>query len=203
MPGSFTSGWHLHQSLGDLDTGDNLFVGDDDQLLADAGQHYLAGLLAHGAESCLLTTPTVTGFKRYQPDSLAPFRISWGAQSRGAMLRLVGQPGDPGTRIENRVGDSAANPYLYVASQIISGRAGLDAKEPPPPSADSPYEESAGARLPSTLGEAIDLFDRSELYRSLLGAEFVDYLVGIKRAEWSRFLSTVTDWEHNEYGELF
>ena len=219
VPGSFTSGWHLHQSLVDGDDGTNLFAlppgapsgapsgaplgPTSGSPLADSGRHYLAGLLGNAAESCLLTTPTVTGYKRYRADSLAPLRASWGSQNRGAMLRIIGRSGDPATRIENRVGDPAANPYLYLTSQMVSGRLGLDAKEEPPPSADSPYGEEAGPRLPTYLGQAIDRFDGSAVYRTALGDPFVDYLVGIKRAEWNRFLSTVTDWEHEEYMELF
>lgn len=215
VPGSFTSGWHLHQSLIDDDSGSNLFArsggdspesgtaADTESVLTDPGRHYLAGLLANAAESCLLTTPTVTGYKRYRAESLAPLRASWGSQNRGAMLRVIGHAGDPATRIENRVGDSAANPYLYIVSQIVSGRLGLEAKDEPPPSADSPYGQEAGPRLPTDLGQAIDIFDQSDAYRTALGDRFVDYLVGIKRAEWTRFLETVTDWEHEEYSELF
>ena len=206
LPGAFTSGWHLHQSLVDTGTGANLFVTSDsrsDSVLSEPGRWYLAGVLAHAAESCLLTTPTVTGYKRYRPDSLAPFRASWGQQNRGAMARVIGRPGDPQTRIENRVGDSAANPYLYLASQMVCGRQGLQAKEEPPSPADSPYEEAAGPRLPTNLGQAVDTFAESRLYRSALGSEFVDYLAGLKRAEWNRFLATVTDWEHDEYFDLF
>ncbi len=211
VPGSFSSGWHLHQSLVGVDDDTNLFARADrdptssasDAVLSDCGRHYAAGLLAHAAESCLLTTPTVTGYKRYRPESLAPLRASWGSQNRGAMLRIIGAHGDPGTRIENRVGDSAANPYLYLVSQMVSGRLGLEAKEEPPAGADSPYGDEAGPLLPTDLGQAIEHFDGSEAYRTALGSRFVDYLVGIKRAEWNRFRSTVTDWEHREYGELF
>lgn len=211
VPGSFTSGWHLHQSLVDTDDGTNLFTrrspapagSSAESVLTDLGRHYLAGLLGNAADSCLLTTPTVTGYKRYREESLAPLRASWGSQNRGAMLRIIGRHGDPATRIENRVGDPAANPYLYLASQIIGGRLGLEAKEDPPPPADSPYGEDAGPRLPTDLGHAIERFDASTVHRSALGDTFVDYLVGIKRAEWARFLATVTDWENEEYLELF
>lgn len=208
---SFTSGWHLHQSLADPATGANRFATDPAaeanrpgaSPLSGIGEQWVAGLLAHAAESCLLTTPTVTGYKRYRPQSLAPDRIAWGTQHRGAMLRIVGAAGDPATRVENRVGDSAANPYLYVASQLVSGLAGIEAGEGPPPITESPYEPDAGPRLPRTLGDAIDAFDASARYRAVLGDEVVDYLVTLKRAEWDRFLSTVTDWEQREYLELF
>jgi len=201
---SFSSGWHLHQSLVDAETGDNVFVPSvGDHLISTLGSHFVSGLLAHAAESCLLTTPTVTGYKRYRPESLAPDRVAWGREHRGAMLRIIGGIGDPSTRVENRIGDSAANPYLYLASQMVSGLAGLDAGEMPPPSTDSPYDKAAGPLLPRNLGEAIDAFEPSDLYRTALGDELVDYLVTLKRAEWNRFMSTVTDWEQRVYFELF
>ena len=68
---------------------------------------------------------------------------------------------------------------------------------------DSPYDADSGDLLPRSLGDAIEAFDRSSLYREALGSEFVDYLVGLKASEWRRFLSTVTDWEHKEYFEMY
>ncbi|MEM9889895.1 MAG: glutamine synthetase family protein [Actinomycetota bacterium] len=204
FPASFTSGWHLHQSLVDSSSGANAFTTDEPgRLLSDVGRHHLAGLLANAAPSCLLTTPTITGYKRYQPAALAPFRATWARQNRGAMLRLVGGGADPATRIENRVGDSAANPYLYVTAQLTAGLAGIADKADPPAATDTPYEAEAGPALPTTLGDAITAFSGSEVFREALGDGFVDYLAGIKQAEWDRFLRTVTDWEHTEYLELF
>ncbi|MFV2040284.1 MAG: glutamine synthetase family protein, partial [Acidimicrobiales bacterium] len=173
---SFTSGWHLHQSLVDTKTDTNVFPPEDgDHLLSEVGSHFVSGLLAHAAESCLLTTPTVTGYKRYRPESLAPDRITWGAEHRGAMLRVVGGIADPATRVENRIGDSAANPYLYLASQMLSGLAGIDAGQAPPPPSESPYDAAAVPLLPRNLGHAIAPFESSEFYRAPLGNDFVVY----------------------------
>src|SRR5207253_8091257 len=115
LPNIMSSGWHLHQSL--RKNGVNAFVSDKEDL-SETGKQYLAGLLAHARASSALSTPTINGYKRYRPYSLAPDRVVWGKENRGAMLRVVGGPGDPGTRIENRIGEPAANPYLYFASQI-------------------------------------------------------------------------------------
>jgi glutamine synthetase len=204
IAGSFSSGWHLHQSLVDRTSGRNLFsTPDDDELLSPLGGRYLAGLLAHAPESCLLTTPTVTGYKRYRPMSLAPDRIAWGREHRGAMLRIIGAPDDPATRIENRVGDSAANPYLYLASQMLSGLDGIHTGDDPPPPTETPYDAEAGPRLPRDMGQAIGAFGSSDFYRRTLGSEFVDYLVTLKRSEWERYSQSVTDWEQGEYFELY
>ena len=120
VPNLFSSGWHLHQSLRETKSGKNAFAPkDDNEPISAIGRHFIAGLLKHARASCLFTTPTINGYKRYKPYSLAPDRAIWGRDHKGAMLRVVtGGAGDPGTRIENRVGEPAANPYLYMASQV-------------------------------------------------------------------------------------
>ena len=113
-----------------------------------------AGLLEHARASAVFTTPTINGYKRYRTYSLAPDRAIWGRDNRGVMIRVLGGPGDAATRLENRIGEPAANPYLYMASQILSGLDGVDRKLDPGPSADTPYETKA-ALLPKTLREAV------------------------------------------------
>jgi glutamine synthetase len=116
---------------------------------------------------------------------------------------MIGGPLDPASHIENRVGESAANPYLYFASQILSGLAGLDGKMDPGPAVDTPYAADA-RRLPRSLVEAIAEMRGSELLRRQLGDRFVDYFLTIKEYELHRFLSDeVTDWEQREYFEAF
>ncbi len=199
----FSSGWHLHQSLVDRQTGANAFVSDDPQhLLSPLARHYVGGILNHARASSVFTTPTINGYKRYQPHTLAPDRVVWGRDNRGAMIRAVGTPGDPATRVENRAGEPAANPYLYMASQILSGLDGLHSRADPGAASDEPYSADA-ERLPASLMEAVGHLRQSDFYRSQISDLFVDYLVTIKEAEIARFLSSVTDWEHREYFEMF
>jgi glutamine synthetase len=199
LPNVMSSGWHLHQSLNR--NGANAFVSDE-QDLSEVGKHYLAGLLAHARGAAALCAPTINGYKRYRPYSLAPDRVIWGKENRGAMLRVIGAPGDPGTRIENRAGEPAANPYLYFASQIHSGMDGLARKMALPPSADTPYEAEAEP-LPRTLQEAVDCLRQDQVLRQGLGAAFVDYYCRIKEAEVARFNLEVSDWEQREYFDLY
>jgi glutamine synthetase len=170
--------------------------------LSETGEHYLAGLLAHARGMALFCTPTANGYGRFRPNALAPQAVLWGRDNRGAMLRVIGECGDAATRIENRIGEPAANPYLYMASQILSGLDGVDRKLDPGPSADTPYETRA-ALLPKTLREAVSALDDDPFFRDALGAEFVDYYVHIKNAEIERFQAEVSDWEHREYFEMF
>jgi glutamine synthetase len=204
LPNIASSGWHLHQSLLDARTGQNAFVSSDErELLSACGRHYVAGLLENARAACLLAAPTINGYKRYRPYSMAPSRIVWARDNRGAMIRVIGAPGDPGTHLENRIGESAANPYLYFVSQIIAGQDGMTRRLQPPAAADAPYESSA-RMLPASIVDAMGELRQSALFRAELGAEFVDYLLTIKEHEVHRFLSEeVTDWEQREYFELF
>jgi glutamine synthetase len=203
LPNLFASGWHLHQSVVSRANGENAFMnkGGEDVLSA-FGRHYLGGLLQHARTSAVFTTPTINGYKRYRSYSLAPDRAIWGKDNRGVMVRVLGGPDDPATRLENRIGEPAANPYLYMASQILSGLDGVDRALDPGPSADTPYETEA-APLPKTLREAVDALKDDPFFRDALGAGFVDYYVHIKNAEIERFQAEVSDWEQREYFEMF
>ena len=203
IPNTFASGWHLHQSLIDSKTGKNAFIpGTQDDCLSDIGKAYLAGLLEHASASCILAAPTINAYKRYRPQTLAPDRIQWGRDNKGAMLRVLGGMGDPATRIENRVGEPAANPYLYIASQVLSGLAGIHQRYPLPAPVEEPYNSTA-QRLPRSLFQALLYFQESAFYREQFGDNFVNYYATIKQAELDRFLSEVTDWEQKEYFEMF
>ncbi len=217
LPNVFASGWHLHQSLVARDGGANAFMAKDivakdtmgkdiskdgSEPLSALGKSYLAGLLAHARASAVFSTPTINGYKRYRTYSLAPDRAIWGRDNRGVMIRVLGGEGDAATRLENRIGEPAANPYLYMASQILAGLDGVDRKLDPGPSADTPYETKAEP-LPKSLREAVFALNDDSFFRSAFGEKFVDYYVHIKNAEIERFQAEVSDWEHREYFEMF
>ncbi|WP_233838163.1 glutamine synthetase family protein [Paraburkholderia sp. ZP32-5] len=203
IPNVVSSGWHLHQSLVNVGDGCNAFIpADGSASLSTTGQHYLAGLLAHAKGATALSTPTINGYRRYRPYSNAPDRAIWGCDNRGVMLRVLGGANDPATRVENRVGEPTANPYLYFGSQVLSGLDGLRRKLALPPSADTPYETHAEA-LPRTLADAIDALRADECLREGFGSAFVDYFCELKEAEINRFNLEVTEWEHREYFETF
>lgn len=213
LKGYYSSGWHLHQSLADARTGANVFVSGA-ALLSALGESYLAGLLAHAAPSTVFATPTVNGYRRYRPNSLAPDRAGWGYDHRGAMIRVIGGHGDPATRLENRLGEPAANPYLYFASQIVAGLDGIERGLAPPPRDDDPYTAERAA-LPRSLDAALAALEGSALFRAQLGDLFVDYFLKLKRSETGRFAQWLaqqpgrgagdepTEWEHNEYFDFF
>ncbi len=203
IPNVVSSGWHLHQSLVHVAGGTNAFMPTDPGApLSVTGQRYLAGLLAHAQGATALSTPTINGYRRYRPYSNAPDRAIWGCDNRGVMLRVLGGANDPATRVENRVGEPTANPYLYLGSQVLSGLDGLRRKLELPPSADTPYETQADA-LPRTLSDAIAALRADDCLREGFGSAFVDYFCKLKEAEIDRFNLEVTEWEHREYFETF
>ncbi|MGX9961892.1 glutamine synthetase family protein [Roseomonas sp. F4] len=199
IPNVMSSGWHLHQSL--VKDGRNAFIGEG-TLLSETARHFLGGLLHHARAASAFSTPTINGFRRYRPMSLAPDRAIWGIDNRGVMVRALGAPGDAATRLENRVGEPAANPYLYLASQLAYGLEGIAARRDPGPPADTPYDTEAPL-LPRSLAEAITALEDSAAARDAFGAGFIDYFARMKRAEIARFEAEVSEWEHREYFELF
>jgi glutamine synthetase len=199
-----SSGWHLHQSLVDAKSGLNIFMRNTPQAdtqahdarhtLSDVGAHYLAGMLKNAQGMTVMCTPTVNGFGRFRPHALAPQSVLWGRDNRGAMLRVIGQAGDNATRIENRLGEPAANPYLYMAAQIHAGLQGMEEKLIPPLATDSPYGNGdmtsmdQTVRIPNNLDDALLALQENPAMREGFGAEFLRYYSRIKNAEQKRFV---------------
>ncbi|HET7849656.1 MAG TPA: glutamine synthetase family protein [Pseudolabrys sp.] len=208
LPNIFSSGWHLHQSLIDRRLKSNAFLSSGRDGLSAVGLGYLAGLLAHARGAAAFATPTINGYKRYRPYSLAPDRAIWGRDNRGVMVRVLGQPGEASTHLENRVGEPAANPYLYMASQIYAGLDGIARKLAPGPSADAPYETKAEP-LPASLQEAVAALRADRCFVEAFGESFVSYFAHIKNAEIERFYKEARDqaeatpWEQKEYFDMF
>jgi glutamine synthetase len=210
FPGIMSSGWHLHQSLVNLNTGANACMRDTPapgvasidarHTLSDTGAHWLAGLLTHAAGMTPLCAPTINGYGRFRPNALAPQSIVWGQDNRGAMLRVVGGPGDRSTRIENRLGEPAANPYLYMAAQIHAGLDGLAQQLQPPPATESPYAETS-ARIPASLGKALEALRDDPVLSNAFGDNFVRYFSRIKQQEIDRhaMAEDKSDFDRREY----
>ena len=211
LKGYYASGWHLHQSL--VDGKKNAFTPErGDEPLSPVGKAFLAGLLQNAVASTVFATPTVNGYRRFKPNSLAPDRAGWGFDHRGAMIRVLGGAGDPATRLENRIGEPAANPYLYIASQLVAGLDGMERNLQPGPRDDDPYSAERPL-LPKSLGEALDVLEKDSLFRAQFGEVFINYYLKLKRSELGRFQAWVeenraatdepTAWEQNEYFDFF
>ena len=199
LPNSVASGWHLHQSLTDAQ-GRNAMQCDARQSLCGTGAHWLAGLLEHAAGMTALCAPTIPAYARYQGSMMAPQSAVWARDNRGAMLRVLGGPGDSATRIENRLGEPMANPYLMIAAQVFAGLDGLQRLLQPGPATEAPYAEAA-ARLPASLPLALDALAADTVLQQGLGPVMARIFHTVKQQELARHAAAVDAavWERREY----
>jgi len=162
----------------------------------------------------VFATPTVNGYKRYRPYSFAPDRVCWALENRGALVRAQGAPGDANSHVEMRMGEPAANPYLYMAANIAAGLDGMRRRlDPPPPVEADPYV-TQNPMLPTSLADAVGALEKDGFFRTAFGDTLVDYLLQMKRSEFGRYEAAivenppadgqdVTDWEMREYFEFY
>jgi glutamine synthetase len=193
------SGFHLHLSLAD-ESQANVFGDPDAEFgLSELGKHAIAGVLQHAPAVAALANPTINSYKRFGPDTLAPWLIDWGLDNRSAMLRIPPERG-PGTRMEVRLGDATANPYLIVAAITAAAYLGIrDKAELPAPLEGYGYDPKAAPMLPQTLPAALDALAADTAFAEVLGSYFVGSFLAYKRNEVERFQRFVTDWEFREY----
>ncbi|MEX0712884.1 MAG: type III glutamate--ammonia ligase [Pirellulales bacterium] len=207
------SGMHMHLSLADGKTA-NLFQDDSDPKhlgLSDLAYQFLGGLLAHAPALTALAAPSVNSYKRlvvgrsFSGATWAPAYISYGANNRTSMVRV------PFGRLELRLTDSSANPYLATAAVIAAGLDGIDRRlDPGEPHNFNHYtlapEELAGRGigvLPQSLHEALVALDEDPLFAEALGQEFLREFIALKRMEWVEYHRHVSDWEVNRYLEFY
>ncbi|MFC8241810.1 glutamine synthetase family protein [Streptomyces chartreusis] len=193
------SGFHLHLSCDDAE-GRNAF---DDPAgahgLSAVARHAIAGIVAHAPALAALLNPTVNSYKRFGPDTLAPWLIDWGLDNRSAMVRIPPERGS-GARLELRLGDASANPYLAIAATLAAALLGIRAgEEPPPPLEGYGYDTARSALLPTGLSAALDALEADTDLAGLLGKDFTTSYLTYKRNEVERFQRHVTDWEFTEY----
>ncbi|MDY6906667.1 MAG: glutamine synthetase family protein [Chloroflexota bacterium] len=202
------SGMHVHQSLfkGERNA---FFDGDDECYLSAVAKGYMAGLLRHASEITAVTSQWVNSYKRLVPGYEAPVYVSWARRNRSTLLRVPQyKPGkENATRVEYRSPDPACNPYLAFAVMLAAGIEGIEKgyQLPPPVEADV-YRLSEDERvglgietLPSSLFEAIQLAESSEVMRKALGDHVFTSFITNKKIEWDEYRTQVTEFELKRY----
>jgi glutamine synthetase len=193
------SGFHLHVSLVDHDEQNVFGDPDGEHGLSEIGRYAIAGVLAHAPALAAILNPTINSYKRFGPDTLAPWLIDWGLDNRSAMVRIPPERG-AASRMEVRLGDATANPYLAIAATGAAIYLGVrDKQEPPRPLEGYGYDPESAPKLPQSLPEALDALEADTELREVLGDFFVDSFLSYKRNETERFAQFVTDWEFREY----
>jgi glutamine synthetase len=195
--GKAGNGFHMHISL---DNDGNVFDDPSGQYgLSQTALSFMAGVLDHAPALSAILNPTVNAYKRLG-FGLAPISAYWGPDNRAAYVRVPPERG-AGARLEFRIGDGAANPYLALAALLAAGADGIERGLTPadPVKKDQP---EGGPPLPASLGEALDALTRDKILADRLGGAFVDAFIRLKRQELDRFMRAVTDWEFREYAWL-
>ena len=206
MPKPFVNltgnGCHAHISVWDRDSKTNLFHDAKGELgVSQLGYYFLGGVLAHADALVALTNPTVNSYKRINAPrtvsgaTWSPSSITFGGNNRTHMVRIP----DEG-RLEFRLADGAANPYLMMAGFLAAGLDGMTSKTDPGKRLDiDMYAEGHKARgakkLPLNLLDALRNFSRSRMFREALGAELCESFVKLKTAEWNQYCRQLTQWE--------
>jgi glutamine synthetase len=199
------SGMHTHQSL--FEDGENVFFDAKapDQM-SKIMRWYVGGLLRHARSFCAVTNPLVNSYKRLVPGYEAPVNVAWSHHNRSPLVRIPARRGK-GTRLELRMPDPSANPYLALAVQLAAGLDGIRGKSNPPEPVDRNIWELSVrdrrkykiAELPRDLGEAVDLMKRSTFMKQVLGDHVYQNFLAAKEQEWQDYIAQVHDWEIEQY----
>ena len=196
------SGFHLHVSLAGADGANACADPAEERGLAAVSRHFIAGLLEHAPATMVVFNPTVNSYRRLNVEALVPTRICWGHDHRMTLVRVPQERG-AATRIELRLGDGTANPYLAYTAALAAGLDGIQRELEPPEAVEGMIyelpEERLGDLLPTSFEEALAALERDELIVEALGRQLVETFKTIKAAELERFRGWVTDWEFAEY----
>jgi glutamine synthetase len=203
--GQSGSGCHTHISLVDTTSHENVFgaSGAEDGI-TDLCRQFLAGQLKYAAAVDAVIAPTVNCHRRRRKHTFSPTNVSWGFEDRSALLR-VKRATPESTHIENRGPSALSNPYLVGAALLSAGLAGIEqGLQPQPPSGDAPAEEDASLEpLPSSLRSALDALSAEADTEAFFGKDFLTAYTTMRSYELSRFDDWVSDWERQEYVEIF
>src|SRR5437588_1013210 len=204
FPDSAGCGAHNHIGLLHRDSDENAMSDPSDEWgLSKTGRSFIAGQLRHARAIYTLLAPTVNCLKRRRTHTFSPTNVSWGPEDRSAFVRVKGGSAK-NKHVENRAPTGLSNPYLASAGLLGAGLLGIaDELELEPPAKPPAEEDESKPKLPTTVDESLAALESDERIVELLGAEFVRAYTAIRRYELQRFADHVTDWELEEYLELY
>ncbi len=186
---------HVHQSLQTTGGEPVFFDKDAPHGMSDILKSYLAGLLKHADEITFFLAPYVNSYKRFQAGTFAPTRAIWSRDNRTAGYRLCGED-SKAIRIECRVGGADLNPYLAYAAMLAAGMAGIEqGLELEPEFTGDAYQSQEARGIPTTLREAVDKLESSNMLRTAFGDDVIDHYVHCGRWEQAESDRCVTTWE--------
>jgi len=192
------SSCHIHSSLIDAKTGKSVFVRGKNETAVF--RNYLGGMRARIRELALFVAPAINSYKRYATESWAPTSISWGRDNRTCGFRIVGH--GQSHRVECRIPGADVNPYLGYAALLAAGLDGIERQtDPGPELIGNAYAEAKAEAFPSSLREAVDLWESSKFARKTFGDAVWRHYLNYGRTEQRLFDEVVTDYERRRMFE--
>jgi glutamine synthetase len=186
------SAMHIHHSVVDTATGQNIFSNADGSESA-AFHHFIGGMQRHLPSVIALLAPYVNSYRRYVRDFAAPINLEWGRDNRTTGLRVPVSDA-ASRRLENRLPGMDCNPYLGIAASLACGYLGLmEQIEPGQPVTGDAY--AGDDDIPKGLHDALDLFSADVAMADVLGPEFCKVYTAVKSLEYSEFLQVISPWE--------
>jgi glutamine synthetase len=198
-------GAHTHMGLLALDGDDNAMADANDKEagLSKVGRAFIAGQLRHARSTYALVAPTINCMKRRRTHTFSPTNVSWGIEDRSAYVRVKGGS-LKSKHVENRAVTGLANPYLCSAALLAAGLLGIQEELELEPPANQPAEEDESREpLPTTVDESLAFLESDTKLVEMLGDEFVRAYTVMRRHELQRFADHVTDWELDEYLDVY
>lgn len=189
------SSMHIHQSLIDIESGQNIFAGEKDGEFSPAFYHYVGGLQKYTPHAISFYAPNVNSYRRFAPEMAAPVNFEWGVDNRTAGLRAPEAP-LPATRVENRFPGADCNPYLAIAASLACGYLGMKNRlEPSSPATGITAGEGDPIEVARSLEEALRLLEECADLQGIMGEKFSEAYIGVKRAEFETFNQVISSWE--------
>lgn len=186
------SAMHIHHSIIDTTTGQNIFS-DADGAETPAFAHFIGGMQRYMPAVIALLAPYVNSYRRYVPDFAAPINLEWGRDNRTTGLRVPISDAN-GRRVENRLPGMDCNPYLGIAASLATGYLGLVEQEGPSEEyKGDAYSSESG--VPRGLGDALALLEANSGIQQVLGEEFCRVYSAVKQLEYNEFLHVISPWE--------
>lgn len=192
-PQDVGSAMHIHQSVVNTQTGDNIFA-NADGADSDLFKFYIGGLQKYLPQTMPLMAPFVNSYRRFVSGMSAPTNVRWGRENRTVGLR-VPRSDAKGRRVENRLPGSDVNPYLAIACTLACGYLGMvERVDPSPETTTQGYEENSDA-LPRHFLEGLNRLSQCDALRDLFGDAFIDIFLTVKHAEYWDYSSVLSPWE--------
>ncbi|MTI15735.1 glutamine synthetase [Rhodobacteraceae bacterium RKSG542] len=186
------SAMHIHQSIIDAETGQNIFSNEDGSA-SSRFLHFIGGHQTYMPALMPIMSPYVNSYRRFSRESTSPCNLFWGYDNRTVALRVpTSKPA--ARRIENRVPGSDANPYLVIAACLAAGYLGMKKQTLP----DQPRDQdctSMQTGMPRTLLDAVAQFEKNRDLIELFGEKFVSTYRAVKLEEYETFMAVISAWE--------